>query len=514
MKEYLFRVEGVNLNHTVYDTSDISTIRGGGFYLLSRVGALARKYSEYLITEGASTAVFKVTTENPEEFRQGMLRFLYGMNPDVGELIPEMMFLVEHLENRGSFPELMAQLMGKIRLTQIQSPSLRLFPDSLKPSREAKMKPMGFDALNRVLPANVSDERKGNLSRFTHQRRGQGIILRERIYRELLAKEMGTIGDYEFTTNLQHLSKDDLQGNLSGKIAFIYMDGNKFGRLQRDFTMSQLCNYDTKIQDLKKKFLAAILRLSKENKSFFSHDRQVRLETLLWGGDELKLVVPAWLGWKVASLFYDLAEAEDMQIAAKIDDKEIICELTYAMGLVFANHNNPIRNVDQIAVDLADAVKTDLSTNKAFEYPAYNRKAGNRMYYAVLESFETLPSNYQTFVQSRYGREYAHQALSPEDIKSLSEFGELLDEYFSRSCLHSIAHACSADTAGEYHDALQRGLDICEADDKGKAKLIRAIENVTGTVIVNGVVKKGGISRIYRWRQVAELWDYLTWKEK
>jgi hypothetical protein len=33
MHKFLFRAEAVNLMPTVYDTSDISTIRGGGFYL-------------------------------------------------------------------------------------------------------------------------------------------------------------------------------------------------------------------------------------------------------------------------------------------------------------------------------------------------------------------------------------------------------------------------------------------------------------------------------------------------
>lgn len=515
MKEYLFRVEGVNLNPTVYDTSDISTIRGGGFYLLSRVGALGRQYGDNLITEGASSAVFLIATEKPDKVRWEMLQFLYGENQDIGTPISEMMFLVEYLENKGAFPELMAKLMGKVRLSQMQTPSLRLFPNSLASGIDVDKQPMGFDELNRVLPAHGRDKTKEkNLSEFTLNRRAQGKDLRGRIYKELLSGEMEGIRDYEFTDSLEELSKDDKQGNLNGKIAYIYIDGNKFGRLQRNFTTNQLREYDMKLKGFKKKFLAAILELVRWNKSFRTHDNKVRLETLLWGGDELKLVVPACLGWKVSSQFYELAETLDMKIKTKIEGREKVCELTYAMGLVFAHHKNPIRNIDQIAVELAETVKKELPTHENIKHPAYNRKIGNRMYYAVLESLETLPSDYPTFAKSRYGTDIGHQALTLVDIKALGEFARLLGEHFSRSRIHSIAQFSSVDTSGEYRETLQRGFDICEATEKDKEKLIQAIEKMTGTAIVNGLVKEGSVSQIYRWRQVAELWDYLTWKEK
>jgi hypothetical protein len=513
MTEYLFRVEGVNLNPTVYDTSDISTIRGGGFYLLSRIGDLAHNYADNLITEGASSAVFKIETKEPEDVRTTMLQSLYRKNNESEEIIPEMMFLIEFIENTGDFPELMARLIGQIRLAQMQSPNLRVFQDTLVPGLEPEMNSMGYDALNRVLPAHIYDAKKGNLSTFTNTRRRLGVKLRERIYTDLLFDDMQSIKDYSFTDNLADLAENNTVGNLSGKIAYIYIDGNKFGELQQNFGVSKLREYDKKLQGCKKRFLGAVLGHVKDYKSFLTTDNIVRLETLLWGGDEIKLVVPAWLGWKVASFFYNINATEEMKIKAKIGDTEMVCELTYAMGLVFAHHKNPIRNIDQIAVELAEAVKNDVQANNDVSYPAYKHSTGNRMQYVVLESLETLPSDYGMYAASRYGMKVAPHALSIDDMKALETFALLLDEHFSRSRVYAIAEYCNIDSVNEYHQELQRGISLCEISKSDMIKLCRAIENMTGTVIVNGKVKVGGVSMIYRWRQVAELWDYLVWKE-
>ncbi|MDM8539457.1 hypothetical protein QUF90_00075 [Desulfococcaceae bacterium HSG9] len=512
MTEYFFRAEGVNLSPTVYDTSDISTIRGAGFYLLTRVGALARKYKQQLITEGASSAVFAITTENPDAVRQEMLCFLYK-DKTTGSPIREMMFLVEFIENTGDIPKLMAKLLGKIRMAQMQTASFRLFRKTLKSGYFNNGKIMGFDALNRVLPAH-QDTIKGGLSDFTHSRREQGKALRDEIYKELLADVKTSVPDYPVTNSLQVLAEDDKQGNLSGKIAYIYIDGNKFGALQQDFSVKQFREYDIKLQGFKKKFLAGILELVIENKSFLTTDHRVRLETLLWGGDELKLIVPAWMGWKVASLFFRLAESDEMKMETKINNENITCDLTYAMGLVFAHRNNPVRNIGQIAEELAETVKKELSEYKEFKYPAYTRASGNRMHYAVLESLESFPSDYADFIDSYYSQQDSRKlSLSPSEMDQLKAFAELCEEYFSHSSVHKIARTCSEKPGNEYYEALQRALDVCEADGKGRKKLTAAIEDVTGTVFVNEQIKKGSARKNIKWRQIAELWDYLKWKE-
>ena len=275
MSKYLFRAEAVNLNPTVYDTADISTIRGGGFYLLSRVNALAQstQYKDCLITEGASTAVFDIDTDKPEQVREDILKFLYESH-DHSEPIKEMMFLVAYLEKQGDFPELMARLMGKIRVSQMQTACVRLFPETFKPSPKAIEHKKQFDQFNQVLPAHKTAHKgneKKHISKFTYYRRQQGSKLRQNIYKQLLkdVPDMN-INDYDFTNELEELSQDENQGNLNGKIAYIYIDGNKFGKLQKKFAIKQFKAFDDQLQGFKQKLLAAILRLCRSHASFLN----------------------------------------------------------------------------------------------------------------------------------------------------------------------------------------------------------------------------------------------------
>ena len=504
MKQYLFRTEAVNLWPTVYDTSDISTIRGGGFYLLDRVRSLAQDsdFKENVITEGASTAVFEIESDNdPADIRNKMLAYLY----DGENAIREMMFLVEYIENKGKFPELMAKLQGKIRTAQMQTPSIRIFSETLKPKSGTNPetgKQWTYDTLNRTLPAYKQDKLKGPISGFTYSRREQGKTLRKRIYERLLRDQDVSVEDYGFTDELEVLCNDPKQGNLNGKIAFIYIDGNKFGKLQRNFSKEELKRYDALLDGFKKRLLAGIINLAREDKSFMK-DNKIRLETLLWGGDEIKLIVPAWMGWKAALRFYEVADEMNMKMGEK--------ELTYAMGLVFAHHKNPIRNVSEIAEDMAQTVKDGLSSDQA-----YQRSHGNRVHYAVLESLETLPKGYGQFAKDFYRVAPQELSLSPNEMRGLRDFAKSLDASFSRSKIYSVAQAWVSDSDKKdkkdkgYAEALQRGLDVCEVSAKKKEKLVHEIETITGTAfdedknVLEAKPEKG-----YRWLQVAELWDYL-----
>ena len=495
MSKYLFR----------------ATIRGGGFYLLSRVNALAQstQYKDCLITEGASTAVFDIDTDKPEQVREDILKFLYESH-DHSEPIKEMMFLVEYLKNQGIFPELMARLLGKIRVVQMQTASVRLFSETFEPSYKAIKHKKQFDQFNQVLPAHQSltkGEDKKYVSDFTYNRHEQGRDLRKNIYRTLLEGVPDLkIGDYKFTNELEELSKDDNQGNLNGKIAYIYIDGNKFGKLQKEFKSAKEFKYfDRQLQGFKKKLLAKILRLCRS-----SNGKKVRLETLLWGGDELKLIVPAWMGWRVASLFYQVAEINKMNLKATLEGKERECELTYAMGLVFTYHKNPVRNVDEIAAKLVDAAKDGLKSDD-IKYPEYTRTCGNRMHYVVLESLETLPtSDYSDFAQSYYRQPASLLSLTPQDMKVLDNFVSMLDVHFSKSRVHLIAKAFHNGDAEAYAKELQRRLDVCDADKKEKLALIEKIKLITGSVFsLDNKVEAAMPSLGLRWLQAAELWDYL-----
>lgn len=505
MLEYLFRVEAVNLNATVCDTADISTTRGGGFYLLDRVHTLAENptYKDYVITEGASTAVLKMATDEPGEKRREILDFLYGNKE--GPPIKEMMFLVEYVPYEGSFPENMARLLGKLRVAQMQSPSVRIFPETLAPGTDTKGSRLTFDDLNRVLPSHTIDSVKGPVSYFTDKRLQQGRTLREKIYRTLLGENLK---GYGFTDDFEKLSLDSSQGNLNGKIAFIHVDGNKFGKLQQDFSEPQLKEYDQKLQDFKKAFLRRVLGLAKEFRSFLTGsapELKIRLETLLWGGDEMKLVVPGWLGWKVAELFFSTVQG----CAMTLDVNGKPHDLTYSMGLVFAHHKNRIRNLNKVTESLVKAAKDGLD-----EVTAYVRSEGDRMNCLVLESLETLPSDYSAFAEEVYRTDSLSLCFSPTEMAALKRLALLLGVGFPRSRLHTITRALLGNKVKTFVECVQDGLDLSDMPPGDKSEMIRMIGEVTGTQIEDGKVKKAMPQKSHRWLQVAELWDYLVWKEK
>ncbi len=517
MPTYLFRIEAVNLDPSVYDTSDISTIRGAGFYLLNAVHLLTKQKLGDVITEGASAAVFKITTDDPEEKRQEIFNLLY----DGKDSIQEMTLLVEYLpydDKKDPFNETMAALQGKLRLKQMQAPDIKLMDYTLTPKKrpDEPHRFFDFDHLNRVLPAHTEDPRKRPISSFTAKRKAAGIKLRHEIYKIILEEgdKAFPIEDYDFTNDLEELCTDPRQGNLNHKIAFIYIDGNKFGPLQQKLGEKKLQKFDQDLKEFKAKVLGHILRLCRQCPSFLSlSGDQIRLETLLWGGDELKLVVPAWMGWRVAQCFFETAAA----LNPKIDTPDgAPKELTYAMGMVLAHHKNPIRNIGRIAEDLADAAKTaiDAIITTDGAAPQYRRGSGDRMHYVVLESIESLPGGYEGFAETYYHAAAPVLCLTPPQMKLLDGFGRRLDKSFARSKTYEVACAwqrlAEKPDKKEYLDIIKRGLATSEASPDDRKLLKDAIFSVTGADPETATIKA---DHGYRWLQVSELWDYLPKEE-
>ncbi|HLO75259.1 MAG TPA: hypothetical protein VK196_02235, partial [Magnetospirillum sp.] len=79
-----------------------------------------------------------------------------------------------------------------------------------------------------------------------------------------------------------------------------------------------------------------------------------RLETLLWGGDEMVWVVPSWQVWPVLTAFFDAT-------------RDWPHGMTHAGGVVVCHHKTPIRQVVALAHDLADRAKATTRTANAIQ---------------------------------------------------------------------------------------------------------------------------------------------------
>jgi hypothetical protein len=81
-------------------------------------------------------------------------------------------------------------------------------------------------------------------------------------------------------------------------------------------------------------------------------DRLLRLETLLFGGDDTIFAVPAWLGWWLAMTVVE--ETESWPPVIPGDDRT---KLHFSLGLVFAPAKTPIRTLKDLAWELMTEAK-------------------------------------------------------------------------------------------------------------------------------------------------------------
>lgn len=346
MGDYYLRVEAVNLDNFVYDTNDISTIRGGSFLLLDTVNRLESAHDLKGLLEkvsmGASAGLFRIIGNDPDDVKKRVKDYL--SNKTDGHTT----FVVDTLDGDSrSFKAVQEQLISKNRWSQWQQLTI-----PWGRGWEGSDLPCTLDGVRPAMVIEPFPENKSKkVSRSVKFRRDRGRELRNDIYAHILGQ---TSCPYEFTSNLENLSEDKDQGVLNKKIAFIYIDGNKFGRIRDEKCTEEkmLQEFDKSVQ---KDFREAVL------KKLLSHmygndasqaDEKLRLETLLWGGDEIEWVVPAWKGWEVLRLFY---EFDPNHAYDKIP-------LTHAAGIVFCHHNAPILQIRKLAHRLADIAKSNLTS--------------------------------------------------------------------------------------------------------------------------------------------------------
>lgn len=402
MGDFYLRVEAVNLANTVYDTYDISTIRGGSFMLLEAIEVLenTRKcaVSNQLepISKGASTGLYRLisVTDNgkAKEVKEEVLKCLHDIAHD-------STFVVDYCQfsDKDDFQTNLKRLMCQNRWSQFQQQTLML------PAQVANT--VTQCAQDGLRPGIHSDPQGKKISTFTLLRQEKGRELRNTIYNKLVTE---LPPDLSFTNDLETLSFNLDKGTLNGKIAFIYLDGNKFGQIRDRYCTSPdlMKEFDKVVQkDLRSTALRKILEEAQVNQDFKTNDGEIRMETLLWGGDEIEWVVPAWIARKVLEIFYGEHKTFTGQ-----DSKgnSFAVPLTHSCGLVFCHHNAPILQIRRLAHDLADKVKERITENLKTKNPddplsaLQKHEQGDWIQYLVLESFDMLESNLDLFARHYY----------------------------------------------------------------------------------------------------------------
>ena len=483
-KQFLLRVEGVNLSNVLDDTSEISIRRSSGLMLRAAIEQIIKKQKGLKkISTGASVGLFSFIADNPESIQNDVVNLLNDEYQyltfvvDIESYIPT---------DSNSFKQAHEKVIAKNRYRQFQQMTL-VAPEFIQ--NTSKVCQMTY-----LHPADNKGKvnKKENVSASCRYRFNQGRALRQKFYEDELKDKMDVRG-LDFTDNLEELARPDTSqnyNNLNDKIAVIYLDGNGFGKIQKSCkNKEELQNFDEKNQNYRRLFLKELLIKISGDMDMKNAAGKIRLETLLWGGDEMIFVVPAWKGMEVLRYFYDISKDWNYK------DKS----LSYAGGIVFCQHNTPISQIIKAAKDLAESVKNSENGRKA-----------NYFDYLVLESVDYPTQPVEQYWALRYGEQTKKQfpALTPKNFPP--DLNEILDS-LPRGSIYDIGQHWVLHWKSKNHQSsqqLEERITRFKAVDKDA---YNTLFDKVFPLLADQLDRK--LENQYKnpaWLHLVELWDYLA----
>lgn len=262
MTAVYLRAESLNLFNCVYDTEDLSTIRGSGLMILNLeepVGtaiknALAVKDFPELkcISHGASQVVFHVNLPVGTDANQ----FAKLVEKSLRQNRELKYATISVTVAPGDYETARESLVAQTRYQQ--SKRLRVSPAGIDPKEFDKTEAtqtFPWCAIDMVRPAcrkanNIRNSEKTMLGESASVRRKYGFAQKQLFYSELpdvnWKPDLGQGTKIEAAWDFQQISQfdqparnavanGDFAANLDGKLAVIYIDGNGFGKKQIDF---------------------------------------------------------------------------------------------------------------------------------------------------------------------------------------------------------------------------------------------------------------------------------------
>jgi len=472
-EEFYLRVEGVNLANFVYDTFDLSTTRGGGLLLLEAIERIKERFftQPQAISTGASSGLFSFSAENQEqakELQQEVVAFLTG-HPQ----FQHATFVVDILPVSTDFNRDKETLLAMNRWQQMQLPTV-VFPSP--PPRETKSNDCcGIDYLR---PAShvvkVKDKDKG-VSESVYQRRKHGLEQKQKFYEQ----QTGLSGLPQFVQSFDELTDDCKRGNLHHKMAVIYLDGNGFSKIQQEICQGQegeimLQLFDERIKKYRRDFLRDLLTATSHQKEWTTVTGEHRLEILLWGGDEILLVVPAWLGWWTLSYFFQ--KSKDWKFESH--------SLTHAAGLVFCHHRAPIHGIQEIAKELAELAKE-------------KSREANYVAYQILESFDTVGMGLEDYRKKRLGEKLKDKSqeliISGDNMReALVHMGRVKRE-LSKGRVYKVVQALFSSSSEEIEELVKEAQMQLNTETKEAYQKLQTCF---------------GQDEMF-WIHLIDLWDYI-----
>ncbi len=510
---YLFRVEAVNFQPTILDTNDLSTIRGMGLEMLESpvrtVDGFRKVYS------GASIALWEIEAKSLEDAKAKAGEYEVALctapgGNEGGDLTPHreeahrhITFVWDMASEEQGFEAAHRDVIAGCRWKQMEQPTL-MYPqvpekvtrvcdvDGLRPATQEEQRPEGRTRW--VSPFTFSRRQLGLADRHVKERFYAGYVHAQDAPDEYVS-DLDQLTDYRgFGARLRH------------KMAVIHLDGNHFGKRTVACTdAGQLGSWSSRLKGEQDIFLQKLVRVkdeqSEEEDDFtrtpwrwsgkqvsnqgFEHVKNSawRMEVLLWGGDEITVVVPAWTGW------WTLAKILAAKANANVEDP-----LSYGAGIVFCHHKAPIRRVRHLAHMLAERVKAADRTKSLCAYQ-------------VLESFDDLgldPDATLDRLVRPAGLTNRDLVIDANSLEPMLTKAKLLHECIPKSKAYEVVRLILDGKDEEAKKLI--GKTIKKANEEAGAGLEDGIE-----VFKLAAKEEPSLGKSCKagWLNLVELWDYL-----
>ena len=313
-------------------------------------------------------------------------------------------------------------------------------------------------------------------------------------------------------------------GLLNGKLAVFYADGNNFGKKQTIHCTGpeHQIAFDEFLRFRREVFLTDFLQTEASKDEWKTKVREkgadvevIRFETLLWGGDELMFVMPAALGWRFATFFFEELGGLNLNQAKLPDGKPLATDepLTHAAALVFCQHHAPIDRIKHLAKD------------QMAEFAKRTDRTRDSLVAVALESFDHLGSGFEDGMDKRYNRPFpVKKIIIPLEQIILKGTGEKIlavslleiatqvttlrqSESFARSQLRGLVNEMLDKRTKAEADKLAK----FDQDKKGVWQPPRNFRNASADekkLLREQLLPLFSGHAATLWVQLEELWDY------
>lgn len=530
-------IEGVNLDATIYDTNQLSIIRGSSFLYKEAVEKIYKKFADQLtaLSTGASVGLFQI--KDPAEIealKKGVINFINSINEDHD--YRHLSILVETCEAD--------DLLKAKQILQTQLRWRQLQALSQVPDKEYLQYRLARDQVSQLEGIRIAHTGNSpiiqgakHISLSEKVRWNKGRSEKQNYYTSLIKQIDNSLSDalryYSFATTIQDLCDCKAYSQLDGKMAVIYIDGNGFGKRQTDYLKKAITNnedgtkaqqvFDEAIQLERAKYLAKTLTdfIDEDYPNGLGYNEEsspiIRLETLLWGGDEMLFVLPAWLGFEFLQRFYQSAETWKLSDGAP---------LTHAAGIVFCKAKSPIRIIQKLAKALAERVKEECSR----EQSAWDYMVLESMDYPTdIDLTEYFQARYRGLATTRPTGHFIDKQPNNPDSPIQESLAALLKLTTAHQLFRLSETLQTHGSAGSYEwqdlankdkntpltqqEEQEQRLLAVMATQEARSSFIRLSKQVAEQLF-SLKIQDSAQQRAWFWLHLLELWNYLLPKTK